>query len=352
MVSALLWRQFYQKRFILCFIAIVAILFLSPLYSNTAHATDVTLEWDPNPEPDIAGYEVYYGVSSGNYSDMIDVGNYTSCTIGDLETAVIYYFAAKAYNTAGYRSDYSDEVTYTPAEPVADIFVDPDTHYFGNVMVGQVSDVTFTVTNDGIADLHIGNIGGLSVPFSIVVDNCSGATLSQGDSHTFTVRFAPAIDASFDDTITIPSDDPDENPLTIGVHGIGTPEPIENQPPVADAGSNQTVNEGTTVTLNGAASYDPDDGIASYHWNQTSGTSVTLSNTSSETPNFVSPNVGPEGASLSFRLTVTDNGGLQSTDTCIVNVTWDNETPVADAGPNQTVNEGTTVTLDGTASYD
>ncbi|MBN2661077.1 MAG: hypothetical protein JXR54_07405, partial [Tannerellaceae bacterium] len=73
---------------------------------------------------------------------------------------------------------------------------------------------------------------------------------------------------------------------------------------------------------------------------------------SSVTPTFVAPSVGSEGASLSFRLTVTDSGTLQSTDTCIVNVTWDNESPVADAGPNQTVNEGTTVTLDGSSSFD
>jgi hypothetical protein len=320
MVSALQWRQFNQRRFILCFITIVAILFLSPVYSHTAYAADVTLEWDPNPEPDIAGYEVYYGESSRDYSEMIDVGNVTSCTIGNLETGVTYYFAAKAYNTAGYRSDYSDEVTYTLAEPVADISVDPDVHYFGNVMVGDVSDVTVTVTNDGIEDLHVGTIGGLSSPFSIVTDNCSGATISEGDSRTFTVRFAPALDASFDDTITIPSDDPDENPVTIVVHGTGTPEPLENQPPVADAGSNQTVSEGTTVTLDGSESDDFDGMIVSYRWAQTGGTLTTLSDSTDVTPTFVTPPVNSAGATLEFQLTVMDNGGLETTSTVTVEI--------------------------------
>jgi len=48
---------------------------------------------------------------------MIDVGSYTSCTIGDLELGVTYYLSAKAYNTSGYRSDYSDEVRFTLGEP-------------------------------------------------------------------------------------------------------------------------------------------------------------------------------------------------------------------------------------------
>ena len=33
------------------------------------------LSWDPNDNPDLAGYRVYYGESSGNYDHIIDVGN-------------------------------------------------------------------------------------------------------------------------------------------------------------------------------------------------------------------------------------------------------------------------------------
>ena len=55
---------------------------------------------------------------------------------------------------------------------------------------------------------------------------------------------------------------------------------------------------------------------------------------------------------MKFQLTVTDNGGLQSTDTCIVNVSWDNIPPVSDSGAEQTVSEETTVTLDGSKASD
>jgi hypothetical protein len=125
-----------------------------------------------------------------------------------------------------------------------------------------------------------------------------------------------------------------------------------NLPPTADAGPNQNAAEGDTITLDGSNSSDPDDGVASYLWTQMSGPPVTLSSTTVFRPTFIVPDVGPGGASLTFQLTVTDSGGLQSTDTCIVNVSWINLPPTADAGPDQTVNEGDTVTLDGSNSTD
>jgi len=122
--------------------------------------------------------------------------------------------------------------------------------------------------------------------------------------------------------------------------------------PEADAGPDQNVNESVLVTLDASGSTDPDNGIASYLWTQTAGTSVTLSDTSAIFPTFTSPVVGGSGQALIFQLTVTDNGGLQSTDSVIVNVLTTNEPPVADAGLDQTVDEKVLVTLDGTGSTD
>ena len=125
-----------------------------------------------------------------------------------------------------------------------------------------------------------------------------------------------------------------------------------NQPPVANAGPDQTVNEGVTVTLNGSNSTDPERSNLSYLWTQTAGPSVTLSSSTAAQPTFSTPNVGTTGASLTFGLTVTDNGGLQATDTCVVNVSWVNAPPTANAGPDQTVNERVTVTLNGSGTSD
>ena len=129
-----------------------------------------------------------------------------------------------------------------------------------------------------------------------------------------------------------------------------------NLPPVADAGGTQIANQGALVTLNGSVSTDPDGTIVSFQWVQQTGTGVALSNPSAAQPTFSAPNVGPGGESLTFQLTVTDDGGLQAVDRCIVNVSWANEPPTADAGIDQTgayaVEEGSTVTLDGSASSD
>jgi hypothetical protein len=73
----------------------------------------VTLTWDPNSEPDLAGYEIYYGTASGNYQWNLDVGNVTTYTLTGLETGATYYAAATAYNTQGLESAYSNEVFYT-----------------------------------------------------------------------------------------------------------------------------------------------------------------------------------------------------------------------------------------------
>jgi hypothetical protein len=79
---------------------------------------------------------------------------------------------------------------------------------------------------------------------------------------------------------------------------------------------------------------------------------VDLSGSSSATPSFIAPDVGSTGASLAFEVTVTDTGGLQDTATCLINVTWVNTPPVADAGMDQNATIGEDVFLDGSKSYD
>jgi len=94
-----------------------------------------------------------------------------------------------------------------------------------------------------------------------------------------------------------------------------------NTPPVAAAGNDQIVTEGGTVQLSGVGSTD-DLGIISYAWVQLDGpggsaiasnapTAVMFSDAASITPYFMTPSVGVGGATLTFRLTVTDGDGAQ-----------------------------------------
>jgi hypothetical protein len=166
-----------------------------------------------------------------------------------------------------------------------------------------------------------------------------------------------------------------------------------NLPPRANAGPDQTVNQGTTVTLDGSASSDRDGSIEYYQWTQTAGPLVALNETDEhvapQKATFTAPNVGLNGATttLTFRLTIFDSDGATGRDTVNVKVinggqnatttqnnstqpatttaannnnnntkqnqtTTTTESPTADAGPDQTVNERDNVKLDGSGSSD
>jgi PKD domain len=124
-----------------------------------------------------------------------------------------------------------------------------------------------------------------------------------------------------------------------------------NQAPTANAGSDQTVTSGQTVNLNGTGSSDPNGDTLTYAWTQTSGPAVTLSGANTATPSFTAPDVAVS-TPLTFQLQVCDPFNACSTDSVTITVTPPNHTPVANAGADQTVNSGASVSLDGTGSTD
>ncbi len=119
-----------------------------------------------------------------------------------------------------------------------------------------------------------------------------------------------------------------------------------NRRPTAYAGADQVVGKGASVTLRGTGSTDPDGDTLTYKWTQTAGPSVTISSTTAVSPTFAAPSTL---TTLTFRLTVTDSRGATSTDDVTIRVT---RPPVANAGADQTVTAGATVTLDASGSSD
>ena len=63
--------------------------------------------------PDLAGYKIYYGTTSGTYQGNIDVGNVNAYALNDLTIGATYYAAATAYTASGLESNYSNEVMFT-----------------------------------------------------------------------------------------------------------------------------------------------------------------------------------------------------------------------------------------------
>ncbi len=123
----------------------------------------------------------------------------------------------------------------------------------------------------------------------------------------------------------------------------------ENTAPVADAGPDQTTYVTQTVTLDGSKSSDVDGNLLTFSWSLTTtppGSAATLSDPAAVKPIFTADKNGTYVA----QLIVSDGTVDSAPDT--VTISTQNSAPVANAGPDQTVNKSQTVQLDGSGSSD
>lgn len=148
---------------------------------------------------------------------------------------------------------------------------------------------------------------------------------------------------TFELTVTDPYGATDKDTLKITVMS-------RNQPPTADAGSDQTVNKNDQVTLQGDGS-DPDGDALYYHWSQIDGPIVELSDVNDQNASFDTTAMSRSSGVLRFQLTVTDGYGGLARDSVVIKVNAAKTTLItADAGDDQTVDEGTNVQLDGSCN--
>jgi hypothetical protein len=93
-------------KFKFCFI------FLFFNFATPIYAIDITLHWDPNNEPNLAGYRVFVREQSQSYNFETPVWETIDnfCTIYDLDETKTYCFVVRSFDINGLESTNSNEV--------------------------------------------------------------------------------------------------------------------------------------------------------------------------------------------------------------------------------------------------
>ncbi|MCI0512846.1 choice-of-anchor D domain-containing protein [candidate division KSB1 bacterium] len=123
----------------------------------------------------------------------------------------------------GTPSDVSNAPFTISTVPVPDIDVNPMTWNYGDVNVGASSDKSFTITNTGTANLSVTatTLGGTNPAEFSIQSGGAPFTLAPAGTRTLVVRFAPTSINNKSATLTINSNDPDENPVIVNLNGKG-----------------------------------------------------------------------------------------------------------------------------------
>ena len=178
------------------------------------------------------------------------------------------------------------------------------------------------------------------------VSRPAGSTATLASADTVAPTFVADVAGTFVIELIVNDGQIDSEPTSVSV----TAEQA-NVPPVADAGRDQNVIAGTTVSLDGSASSDADGDSLTYQWTfvaKPDGSAAALSDATKVTPTFIADLAGTYVLELVVNDGETDSAG----DRITITAERENTLPVADAGPDQNVTEGATVTLNGSASSD
>ncbi len=293
-------------------------------------AFSVNLPLASAPSVNIAGEAITATKGSGN--DYSATWTVTEMVAGENDDALVVYsitrmlaFGSTTNRLALGNTDSSIRFDHT-APSVVTFDPIPDVRTIDDAT--EMHDITFSEPVTGLEASDFATSSGATVT------DVSGA----GD--TYTITFTPT-ETAFSLTLAANSV-ADLAGLTgpaneVTASGTAVAATV-NQPPVANAGDDQSVTTGTEVTLIGAASSDSDGTIQSYEWVHTStddaappATPITLSGGTTATATFTAP---ATAAVLVFTLTVTDDSGDSATNTGEDTVTITVTAPLAiSAGP-------------------
>ncbi len=225
----------------------------------------------------------------------------------------------------------SDDPLYIPiigegfGEPVPDIYSKPSFVDFGVLEIGDTSpDADVAVGNAGPGLLSTSTVTlDDEVNFSLEVGSVANGAFNLGDVGFLTVRFHPQSQGDHTGTVSIASNDPDEDPYSIQLTGVGDP-PALGKAPIAACQVSAGGQTGQTIQIlhacpsgncptavwDGSGSSDPSNLPLSFSWTLAlpSGSSTNLSSPSSMTPSATLD----VGGTYSATLIVTNSNGQTS----------------------------------------
>lgn len=85
--------------------------------SRLNFSASITVAWDPNPDPNVAGYNLYFRETGAAITNKLNVLNVTNTTISSLQAGATYEMFVTAYCVDGIESEPSNAVTYSTPAP-------------------------------------------------------------------------------------------------------------------------------------------------------------------------------------------------------------------------------------------
>ena len=197
------------------------------LFSGNLFAGGANLAWNASTSSNVGGYKVSYGLSTGNYTSTIDVGNTTTYAVSGLQEGTKYFFAVKAYDTTKTtESAYSNETNLTvPVTVTTALTAD----FTASKTSGNASlAVNFTPVTSGTVTSWKWDFPGSQTP-----------TVTNSTAKVTTATYATAGTYSVSLTVTGPSGSVTKtksNLITVTTPPpvVTTPPPVVTPPPVSE----------------------------------------------------------------------------------------------------------------------
>ena len=297
-------------------------------------------------DPDGNDSDLTYSWSQSPASPVISFDNQNSATPEITAPSVV----AETEITLTLRvDDGTDYATDTMVLTIQDV---PPVNQAPSADAGNARQVDEgkSITLDGSGSDPDGNDSDLTYSWS---QSPASPVISFDNQNSATPEItAPSVVAETEITLTLRVDDGTDYATDTMVLTIQDVPPV-NQAPSADAGNARQVDEGKSITLDGSGS-DPDgnDSDLTYSWSQSPASPViSFDNQNSATPEITAPSVVAE-TEITLTLRV-DDGTDYATDTMVLtiqDVPPVNQAPSADAGNARQVDEGKSITLDGSGS--